>query len=135
MARRAAGEHRTTAQFSDSIRKSHAFGFGSTPFERSSHRSCERLAPRAHMLAAVWSLSCSDRCALRSGHLSSLDRSTEQPGGAQFWAPDSYPPLNLLYVPDPVNNAVYELHSQRNGLQRPISVLSVSRPYDVKLGP
>jgi hypothetical protein len=55
--------------------------------------------------------------------------------GAQFGFGIAVSPLNLLYVPDPVNNAVYELHSQRNGLQKPISVLSVSSPYDVKLGP
>jgi hypothetical protein len=54
---------------------------------------------------------------------------------AQFGSGIAVSPLNLLYVPDPTNNVVYELHSDRNGTQRPTSTLSVSAPEDVKLGP
>ncbi len=54
---------------------------------------------------------------------------------AQFGTGIAVSALNLLYVPDPTNNVVYELHSDRNGSQKPISTLSVSAPEDVKLGP
>lgn len=54
---------------------------------------------------------------------------------AQFGTGIAVSPSNLLYVPDPTNNVVYELHSDRNGTQKPISTFSVSAPEDVKLGP
>jgi hypothetical protein len=62
------------------------------------------------------------------------DREISVPG-AQFGFGIAVSPLHLLYVPDPVNNVVYELRSSRDGQQKPISVLQVSRPEDVKLGP
>lgn len=43
--------------------------------------------------------------------------------------------LNLLYVPDPVSNVVYELDSQKGGKEMPISALAVQAPMDVALGP
>lgn len=55
--------------------------------------------------------------------------------GAQFGSGIAVSPRNLLYVPDPVNNAVYELHSDRNGTQVPISVLPFASPVAVALGP
>ncbi len=54
---------------------------------------------------------------------------------AQFGTGIAVSPLNLLYVPDPTSNVVYELHSDRNGTQKPISTLLVSEPEDLKLGP
>ena len=42
---------------------------------------------------------------------------------------------NLLYVPDQKNNVVYELNSQKDGTQIPISTLAVQAPMDVALGP
>lgn len=55
--------------------------------------------------------------------------------GARFGGGIALSPLNLLYVPDPIHNVVYELHAKRNGEQKPVSTLAVSSPYDVKLGP